>query len=73
MASSRSRGLCRDAWGQTINGDKNERTDSKNKDRHDEDNNDENTYYIIITIPIITKIISNQVIIKKRDFGEAGS
>ena len=25
-ASSGSRGLCRDAWGQTINGDKNERT-----------------------------------------------
>ena len=29
--------------GQTINGDKNERTDKTNKDRHDEDNNDENT------------------------------
>ena len=37
-----SRGVCWDAWGQTINGDKNERTDNKNKDRHDEDNNDEN-------------------------------
>ena len=37
-----SRGLCRDAWGQTLNEDKNEWTDSQNKDRHDEDNNDEN-------------------------------
>ena len=38
-ASSGSRGLCRNAWGQTINGDKNERTDDYNKDRHDEDTN----------------------------------
>ena len=37
-ASSGSRGLYRDAWGQTINGDKNERADNSNKDRHDEDN-----------------------------------
>ena len=56
-ASSGSRGLCRDAWGQTINGDKNERTDKTNKDRHEEDNNDENTNCTIIKTIIIIIII----------------
>ena len=65
-ASSGSRGLCRNAWGQTINGDKNERTDKTNKDRHGEANNDENTNCIIIIKQIITKIIRNREITKRR-------